>query len=285
MADERRPAAAAFAKLTALVLLAPPVPLAPLAPPAPLVLDVLTDLRCPFSYVALRRLYAALGSLGLGERQVELRFHPVFLDASLADSASEELAPYLYANNRPMPYDLPRNYDLTGGPTDRLREHGVTAKAAAAADYPLNQAAAALGFSFHPDRRVLSTARAFRAVALAGAEGGAGAGRRLFDELSAAYFERGADVADLEVILAAAERVGVELGAPGQPRRARARLIEAQAGAVDARYGALASEVQQVPTILLRRRATGDGTLLVGAKSVAQYARHLPKGSPGPLAY
>jgi predicted DsbA family dithiol-disulfide isomerase len=114
---------------------------------APLVyIDVATDIRCPFSHVALCRLRRAIGLLGATAR-VELRYHPVYLDPAVSEEG-EDLGAYL------------------------LREHGVTPEEVASASYPLNLAAAELGFAFHPKRRVLNTARAFCALALAAAEGG-----------------------------------------------------------------------------------------------------------------
>ena len=75
-----------------------------------------------------------------------LRYHPVFLDTSISEEG-EALETYL------------------------LREHGVTMAQAAADDYPLNRAASELGFRFHLGRRIVDTARAFCAVALAVEEG------------------------------------------------------------------------------------------------------------------
>ncbi|KAL1519792.1 hypothetical protein AB1Y20_023299 [Prymnesium parvum] len=184
VADERKVDDAGFASLAEILPLRSPHRLLLAPEQQPLVyVDVATDIRCPASYIAVARLRLAIMRLGASER-VRLRYHPVFLDPSIKEEG-EELEGYL------------------------MREHGVTIEEAQSENFPINKAAAELGFKFHAKRRVINTSRAFQAVALAAEEGLDDA---LFGELAREYFEQAADISCLPVLRAAIRRIGLRLG-------------------------------------------------------------------------
>merc|ERR1719478_57844 len=96
-----------------------------------IVIDVMTDLRCPISYISLLNLNQALKNLGLSESTL-LRYHPMFLNINVPKEG-ERLDDYL------------------------LREFGYTKEYARSDTYPLRLLGLEAGVNFSPDRRVVNT--------------------------------------------------------------------------------------------------------------------------------
>ncbi|KAL3898177.1 MAG: hypothetical protein SGPRY_012897, partial [Prymnesium sp.] len=227
-------------------LLAEALPLAAPAKacPAAVLIDVATDIRCPFSYIACLRLKAALEHQGATSKVI-LRFHPVFLDPSISEQG-EDLEGYL------------------------MREHGVTLAQTLSEDYPLTRAAAEMGVRFHPGRRVVNTTRAFCALAIAAEEG---AEEALFDHLSREYFVHGADISSLAVLRTAMRRVGLAAGTLSDEQLDA--CIASHEAQVHARYRELASTVPEVPCFLMRTAEVGDGLAVWGPKPVGELSSTL----------
>jgi len=202
---------------------------------AAIVVDIFTDIRCPFSHVALRRLSLALDQLS-DEDSVNLRYHPVFLDPNVPEEG-RSLDEYL------------------------LQEHGITPEQSRSPEYPLTVMGGEVGITFNPDRRVVNTLRAFCALSIAAREGKACA---LFRELSDRYFEGAEDINDVAVLRAAMESVGMDATALEK------RMLDARADVIAA-YSEFQDIVPSVPHVLVRNCEHGEGLDLVGAQSVQAY--------------
>merc|ERR1719149_406367 len=59
-----------------------------------IVIDVLTDLRCPISYISLLNLDHAIQKLGMDDTTT-IRYHPLFLNPNI-DKTGESLDTYLF---------------------------------------------------------------------------------------------------------------------------------------------------------------------------------------------
>jgi len=224
-----------FQQLSKAVQLPPPRVLPVNAGSAAIVIDIFTDIRCPFSHVALRRLSMALDQLS-EEDSVTLRYHPVFLDPNVPEDG-RSLDEYL------------------------LHEHSITPEQSRSPQYPLTVMGAEVDVTFNPDRRVVNTVRAFCALSVAAREGKA---RALFDELSDRYFEGAEDINDVAVLQTAIESVGMDATALEE------RILDARVN-VMAAYNELQDIVESVPLVLVRSCESGEGLELVGAQSVRAY--------------
>ena len=236
--NERDGSQSTFDALTA--VLPPPERAARTAAPAPprLTIDVITDLSCPLAYLGLRRLRAAidrLSSAGIGAATSSvLRFHMLLINPGM-DPGGEDMASYMR-----------RRRNLSLAEYDQ-------------ASYPLNQAAAALNYSYDNRRRVINPIRAHLAVAAAGETAAAKAAA--YEHLAARYFEAGDDISDVQVLSDA-------LGALGQPKMrdelTLRRAFDVHEGAVLRLHRSLERLVDGVPTFVVRESTSGAGVLLRG---------------------
>ena len=242
--NERDGSQSTFDALTAVL---PPPERAPrTALPAPprLTIDVVTDLSCPLAYLGLRRLRAAINRLS--SVGVVLRFHMLLVNPDM-DPGGEDMASYMRRR---------RNLSLA--------EYNE-------ASYPLNQAAAALNYSYDNRRRVINPTRAHLAVAAAGETAAARAAA--YEHLAARYFEAGDDISDVRVLSDA-------LGALGQPKMrdelTLRRVLDVHEGAVLRLHRSLERRVDGVPTFVIREGSSGAGVLLRGqVPEVVEFERAL----------
>jgi len=218
-----------------------PSVLKPALPASKIIVDVLTDIRCPFSHIALQRLAHAIDQLNAWDL-VTFRYHPVFLNPDVQQEG-EDLDTYL------------------------MREHGITPLQSRASDYPLTVMGRAVGISFNPDRRVVNTMRAFCLVDIASSEGKS---QELFNELSNRYFEQAQDINSMAVLLAAAETVGMDISSLD-------KRIERARETVESTYNSLYDTVPSIPKILFRYSSTGEGLELTGAQSTKTYEETLSR--------
>jgi predicted DsbA family dithiol-disulfide isomerase len=219
-------------------------------------IDIMTDIRCPFSHVALHRLRRALANQGLtsafsetsrGAHRVRVRLHPVFLNAEL------------------RPNEGAGSERWEGLDSYLLREHGITSEQSRDPNYPLTKAAVELGFRFNPNRRVVNTLAAFSAMEVATTNEDDRV--RLFREISESYFTNAEDISETAVLASAAARAGLDVGDVSR----FADKMAAASQDIMARYNLLSHLVPEVPTILLRNSETGDQKKLVGAKDVSAF--------------
>jgi len=202
-----------------------------------IVVDVLTDVRCPFSFVSQLNLDAALKNLGL-DQNVTIRYHPVFLNPNVPKEG-ENLDDYL------------------------LREYGYTKEYAHSESYPLRVMGLEAGVELNPSRRVVNT---FDAFVLIEAASEAGRQHEVVKALSQRYFEGAEDISDVAVLCAAAEDAGLSgqdaKGWISDPAR-RARVL--------AQYQTVSSRIGEVPHFLVRERISGNGVEVGGKKSVEEW--------------
>jgi len=198
-----------------------------------ILVDLLTDIRCPYSYIALLHFRQAVQNLQMQDK-VRMRYHPVFLNPNVPKEG-ESLDDYL------------------------LREYGIDKKIAHSKDYPLYRAGLEAGVRLNPHRRVVNTFDAFCLLELAEREG---LEDELFEELSRRYFEDAKDISDPSVLAAAADAIGLRIadaaGAIAEPGL-RARIWH--------RYQELAAAVGEVPLFLLREGASGSGAEATGTRT------------------
>lgn len=201
--------------------------------------DLITDVRCPFSLISQSNLEAAVKNLGM-DAQVELRFHPLFLNPNVPKEG-ENLDDYLW------------------------REYGYTKKFAHSEEYPLRKSALQAGINLNPHRRVVNTFDAFCLVEAAQAQGKQ-LQQRLVQVLSRRYFEEAQDISDEQVLIAAAE----ECGMSGKEAVEKIQSLEVRAR-VQGRYDQLNSKLGEVPHFLLRERISGNGLEVGGMRSVEEW--------------
>eukprot|EP00930_Biecheleria_cincta_P026160 TRINITY_DN1848_c0_g1_i8.p1 TRINITY_DN1848_c0_g1~~TRINITY_DN1848_c0_g1_i8.p1 ORF type:complete len:1171 (+),score=220.06 TRINITY_DN1848_c0_g1_i8:257-3769(+) len=199
--------------------------------------DLITDVRCPFSLISQSNLEAAVANLSMNA-QVELRFHPLFLNPNVAKEG-ESLDDYLW------------------------REYGYTKEFAHSEDYPLRKAAVQAGINLNPHRRVVNTFDAFCLVEAAQAMQ---LQQRLVQVLSRRYFEEAEDISDEQVLVAAA----VECGMCGKEALEKIKSLEVRAR-VQGRYDQLSARLGEVPHFLLRERISGNGLEVGGMRSVQEW--------------
>eukprot|EP00931_Biecheleriopsis_adriatica_P089560 TRINITY_DN6366_c0_g1_i11.p1 TRINITY_DN6366_c0_g1~~TRINITY_DN6366_c0_g1_i11.p1 ORF type:complete len:745 (+),score=155.34 TRINITY_DN6366_c0_g1_i11:67-2235(+) len=198
--------------------------------------DVLTDVRCPFSVISHMNLERAVEGLDM-QRQVKLKFHPIFLNPNVPKEG-ENLDDYLW------------------------REYGYTKEFAHSEEYPLRKAGLKAGISLNPHRRVVNT---FDAFCLLEASKELGVEQRLVQVLSRRYFEEAEDISDEKVLLAAAEEIGMS-----QVEALKMKSPEVRAR-VQGRYDELSSHLGEVPHFLLRERISGNGVEVGGLRSVEEW--------------
>jgi predicted DsbA family dithiol-disulfide isomerase len=144
----------------------------------PISIDIYSDMVCPWCYLGKRRLEAALRQCP--DLVVRLSFKP-------------------YELNPDLP---PDGVDRAGYMAQKFPD----ARRVAAIHQQLLEHGQAVGIPFHFEaiRRVPNTRLAHRLVALAGAHA-----TLLIEAVFSAYFERGEDIGQLDVLLAIAGQVGL----------------------------------------------------------------------------
>lgn len=207
-----------------------------------LVLDVMTDLRCPISYISLLNLNRALMNLGLSESTL-IRYHPLFLNPNVPKEG-ENLDDYL------------------------MREFGYTKEYARSDDYPLRLLGLEAGVNFSPDRRVVNTLDAACVVEMAQE---VGKQREMVEVLSRSYFEDAADISNETVLCGLAEKVGLD----SKEVRSQLQKKGAVQERVSAAYKEFSAKVDEVPHFVFREHVSGQGLDAGGRKSIEEWEKIL----------
>merc|ERR1712137_1084801 len=224
-----------------------------------IIVDVLTDVRCPFSHLAKLNLNFAVSKSNLQD-QIIFRYYPVFLNPCVPKEG-ECLDDYL------------------------LREYGFTREYAHSEDYPLHRAGRDVGVQFNPNRRVVNTFDAFCLLEVAEQEG---LQTQALEELSKRYFEKAEDISDASILMAVAEAIGLQCS--------EEKLFSVEtAASVAGKFVHLSQHVQEVPHFIIREVASGNGIEVKGTRSVTEWESILNsvvrKGEftgmriPGPLGH
>ncbi len=188
----------------------------------PIRIDFVSDISCPWCAVGLKSLETALARIP--EAAVEFHFQPF------------ELNPDMGAQGQDITEHIAEKYGSTPAQQEQSREM-------------IRQRGAAVGFTFAMDKRgrIYNTFDAHRLLHWAEGEGRQHA---LKHALLEAYFTNGEDPSSHDVLLRAAERVGLDSGAARQ-------VLESDRYADDVRmleqYWQQAG-VRSVPAIVINRR-------------------------------
>jgi predicted DsbA family dithiol-disulfide isomerase len=145
-------------------------------------IHIYSDVICPWCYVGKARLDDALGQLGLAG-QVELVWHPFELDPGTPAEGKDRL-----------------KYLARYGSPEKLKEM----------DARLNGLAADAGIKDFNVGKASKIPNTFQAHRLMGWAGRRGKAHELADALFRANFSAGEDVSDLDVLVKAAESVGLD---------------------------------------------------------------------------
>lgn len=204
-----------------------------------MLVEMWSDIACPFCYLGLRRLQAAIDSTGLGD-EVDLRFRSFELAPNSPPRRNETVAEHLARK-----YGMP--IDQAIGMNEGLRQQGEP-----------------LGIDFHFERVVLvNTFDAHRLVHLAAEDD---LDLAVKERLLRAYFTDGEVVSDIDTLARLASDVGMDPVAAAEMLRSD-RFIDAVA-ADEAAAGELG--ISGVPFVLV------DGAVAVpGAQPVEHFERAL----------
>lgn len=202
-------------------------------------IDLVADFTCPWSWLGMAQLTRALGNLS-GDVETRLRWHPFRMSAEQAHVAPRSFHDYL-AERLPPGISVPF------------------------AEKSLTEAGRELGIDFHFEKLgpLPNTSEAHRLVQLATDEGRhANVAAGIFR----AYFERGADIGDPEVLAGIAAEAGLADGTIRAFRETRAG-DNALMGSEDRLRG---FGVRSVPNLLF-----GGRVLVPGTVNVATYVHAL----------
>jgi predicted DsbA family dithiol-disulfide isomerase len=202
-------------------------------------IDLVADFTCPWSWLGMAQLTRALGNLS-GDVETRLRWHP-FRMTPLAQSAA------------------PRTFH------DYLAERLPTGISVPFAEKSLTEAGRELGIDFHFEKLgpLPSTSEAHRLVQLATSEGRhANVAAGIFK----AYFERGADIADVDVL----SEIGAQAGLGAKTLRAFRETREGETVLAGSEERLRGFGVRTVPNLLF-----GGRVLVPGTVNVATYVHAL----------
>jgi predicted DsbA family dithiol-disulfide isomerase len=195
-------------------------------------IDLVADFTCPWSWLGMAQLTRALGSLS-GDVETRLRWHPFRMAPDKANAVPKSFHDYL-AERLPPGISVPF------------------------AEKSLTEAGRELGLDFHFEKLgpLPSTSEAHRLVELASKEG---RHANLAAAIFRAYFERGADIGDANVLADIASEAGISEATLGKFRETRAGDT-ALAGSEERLRG---FGVRTVPNLLFGGRVLVPGTVNV----------------------
>ncbi|MDN6428383.1 MAG: DsbA family oxidoreductase [Propionibacterium sp.] len=212
-------------------------------------IDVWTDVACPWCYLGIRHLRAALGSFEHAD-EVEVVAHAYFLDPELSERPDMSEAEYLMEHKGLSPEEVEAGHE-------RLSGLGLSE-----------------GFSFDFEHLVVApTSNAHRVIAAAREvdlardtqTGPDTTQLRLLEAVDRAHFEAGQDISDPDVLIACASEVGMS-----EQDVVSALADEQRASDVFSDYQiAVQMGVESVPTLLIDRRFVVQGAQPVTALSNA----------------
>ena len=201
-------------------------------------IDLVADFTCPWSWLGMAQLTRALDNLS-GDVETRLRWHP-------------------FRMAQPAPNAVPRSFH------DYLSERLPPGISVPFAEKSLTDAGRELGLEFHFEKLgpLPSTSEAHRLVQAA--EGGLQA--KVAAAIFRAYFERGADISDLDVL----EKVGAEAGLGDEALRAFRDSRDGDTALAGSEERLRGFGVRTVPNLLF-----GGRVLVPGTVNVATYVHAL----------
>jgi predicted DsbA family dithiol-disulfide isomerase len=202
-------------------------------------IDLVADFTCPWSWLGMAQLTRALRNLS-GDVQTRLRWHP-------------------FRMAQPNAHQAPRTFH------DYLAERLPQGISVPFAEKSLTEAGRELGIDFHFEKLgpLPSTSEAHRLVQLAVNEG---RHANVAAEIFRAYFERGADIADLEVLA----QLGADAGLSDATLKAFRQTRDGDAAMAGSEERLRGFGVRSVPNLLF-----GGRVLVPGTVNVATYVHAL----------
>lgn len=202
-------------------------------------IDLVADFTCPWSWLGMTQLTRALGNLS-GDVETRLRWHPFRMASPKENAAPRSFHEYL-AERLPSGISVPF------------------------AEKSLTEAGRELGIDFHFEKlgALPSTSEAHRLVQLADKEGRhANVAAAIFR----AYFERGDDIGDVNVLT----RIGGEAGLDAQTLQTFRETREGDSALAGSEERMRGFGVRTVPNLLF-----GGRVLVPGTVNVATYVHAL----------
>jgi predicted DsbA family dithiol-disulfide isomerase len=202
-------------------------------------IDLVADFTCPWSWLGMAQLTRALGNLS-GDVETRLRWHPFRMAQPAENTAPRSFHDYL-AERLPSGISVPF------------------------AEKSLTEAGRELGIEFHFEKlgALPSTSEAHRLVQLAVNEGRhANVAAAIFR----AYFERGADIADVDVLAG----LGAEAGLSDKALQAFRETRDGEGVLAGSEERLRGFGVRTVPNLLF-----GGRVLVPGTVNVATYVHAL----------
>jgi predicted DsbA family dithiol-disulfide isomerase len=202
-------------------------------------IDLVADFTCPWSWLGMAQLTRALGSLS-GDVETRLRWHPFRMVPTAASAKPRTFHDYL-ADRLPAGISVPF------------------------AEKSLTEAGRDLGIEFHFEKlgALPSTEEAHRLVQLAVDEG---RHANIAAAIFRAYFERGADISDVNVLAG----LGAEAGLSEKILQAFRNTREGDAALAGSEERLRGFGVRTVPNLLF-----GGRVLVPGTVNVATYVHAL----------
>jgi predicted DsbA family dithiol-disulfide isomerase len=202
-------------------------------------IDLVADFTCPWSWLGMAQLTRALGNLS-GDVETRLRWHPFRMATPEANAAPRSFHDYL-AERLPSGISVPF------------------------AEKSLTEAGRELGIDFHFEKlgALPSTSEAHRLVQLAEKDG---RHANLAAAIFRAYFERGADIGDVDVLV----QIGVEAGVDEQTLRTFRETRDGDSVVQGSEQRMRGFGVRSVPNLLF-----GGRVLVPGTVNVATYVHAL----------
>ena len=211
-------------------------------PSGPVRIDIVSDVVCPWCVIGWRQLERALAASGVA---AEVHWHPFELNPHLGPEG-EDLGEHLAA------------------------KYGTTPEASRTNRARITALGAELGFTFaYADgMRIRNSFRAHQLIHWAGTQERAHAAKQA---LFAAYFSRGQDIHDLDVLAAVAREIGLD------PEEARKVLADGRYADMVRKEEALwtGRGIHAVPAMVFAGRY-----LVSGAQGVANYSEILQSSAP-----
>jgi predicted DsbA family dithiol-disulfide isomerase len=202
-------------------------------------IDLVADFTCPWSWLGMAQLTRALGNLS-GDVETRLRWHPFRMSQPAANASPRSFHDYL-AERLPPGISVPF------------------------AEKSLTDAGRELGLEFHFEKLgpLPSTSEAHRLVQIAAGEGQhANVAAGIFR----AYFERGADIADAEVLAG----IGADAGLSERSLQSFRDTRDGDAALAGSEERLRGFGVRTVPNLLF-----GGRVLVPGTVNVATYVHAL----------
>jgi predicted DsbA family dithiol-disulfide isomerase len=195
-------------------------------------IDLVADFTCPWSWLGMVQLTRALGSLS-GDVETRLRWHPFRMAPDKANAAPRTFHDYL-AERLPPGISVPF------------------------AEKSLTEAGRELGIDFHFEKLgpLPSTSEAHRLVQLATEEG---QHARVAAAVFRAYFERGADIGDVEVLAG----IGAEAGVSDSTLQTFRETRTGDSALIGSEERLRGFGVRTVPNLLFGGRVLVPGTVNV----------------------